>query len=372
MNQKMNRLVALMEAHDLDAVALNPGKSMVYLTGLQFHLMERPTIMIVTRTGDVAVVLPALEQGKLTGEAADFQAYAYEDDPATWPVVIEGAAAGLGLKTGKLGVEPTRLRYLEIQYLRTAFPGMEMVDGGPVLDALRICKDATEIERMRQAAQIAQRALLATLAQVREGMSEKTIANSLIIQLLRMGSDPELPFEPIVALGENCANPHAVPTERALRQGDLLLVDWGASFEGYLSDITRTFTYGSVDEELLRIGEVVLAANRAGRESGAAGMTAGDVDQAARAVIEAAGYGTFFTHRTGHGLGMEAHEQPYIFGGNDLVLEPGMVFTVEPGIYLPGRGGVRIEDDVVVTEDGLTSLTDLPRAVAPLEDFIAA
>jgi Xaa-Pro dipeptidase len=334
--------------------------------------MERPTVLIVTSKGDAAVILPELERGKLAGEAAGFKAFAYGDDPATWPDAFNRAAAGLGLKTGRLGVEPTRLRYLEIQYLQAAFPEMELVDGGPALDALRIRKDEAEVAKMRRAAQIAQEALLATLAKVREGMSERAIANELIVQLLRSGSDPELPFEPIVALGENGANPHAVPTERALRPGDLLLVDWGASFEGYLSDITRTFTYGRVDGELLRIGEIVLAANRAGRESGGAGMAAGEVDRTARAVIDAAGYGTFFTHRTGHGLGMEAHEQPYIFGGNDLILEPGMTFTVEPGIYLPGKGGVRIEDDVVVTEEGLTSLTDLPRAVAPLEDFIAA
>ncbi|MCB2209287.1 Xaa-Pro peptidase family protein [bacterium] len=372
MNKHMDKLVSLMAEHDLDAMALNPGQSLVYLTGLHFHLMERPTILIVTRRGDAAVILPALEQGKLTGSAAEFKAYPYGDDPATWQAVFEMAANDLGLKDGKLGVEPTHLRYLEIQYLQAAFPGMDLVDGSSVLDGLRICKDETELAKMRKAAVIAQEALLATLAQVREGMSEKVIANELIIQLLRAGSDPELPFEPIVALGENSANPHAVPTERALKKGDLLLVDWGAAFEGYLSDITRTFTYGTVDEELHRIGEAVLAANQAGRESGGAGITAGAVDAAARKVIEDAGYGAFFTHRTGHGLGMEAHEQPYIFGENDLVLQSGMTFTVEPGIYLPGRGGVRIEDDVVVTENGLTSLTDLPRAVARLEEFIAA
>ncbi len=372
MNKRMDKLITLMDEQGFDALALNPGPSLIYLSGLHFHLMERPTVLIVTRKGEAAVVLPALEQGKLVGAAADFQAFAYGDDPATWPAAFDRAAAALGLKRGRLGVEPTRLRFLEIQYLRAAFPEMELVDGEPALSALRVCKNEAEVTKMRLAAQIAQSALLRTLAQVREGMSEKAIANELIIQLLRVGSDPELPFEPIVALGENSANPHAVPTERALRSGDLLLVDWGASFEGYLSDITRTFTFGTVDAELTRIGEVVLAANRAGRESGGAGMAAGEVDRAARAEIEAAGYGEAFTHRTGHGLGMEAHEPPYIFSGNDLILQPGMTFTVEPGIYLPGKGGVRIEDDVVVTENGLTSLTDLPRAVAPLEDFSAA
>jgi Xaa-Pro dipeptidase len=240
------------------------------------------------------------------------------------------------------------------------------------LAALRLYKDADEVAKMRKAAQIAQDALLATLKTIRPGMTEKAIASELVVQLFRAGSDPEMPFAPIVALGENSANPHAVPTERELRPGDLLLVDWGASFEGYFSDITRTFTYGEVDPELHKIGEVVLASNRAGLEAGGAGIEAGAVDRAARSVILEAGYGPAFIHRTGHGLGMEAHEAPYIFAENDLILEPGMTFTVEPGIYLPGKGGVRIEDDVVVSQDGLVSLTDMPRAVAPLEDFIEA
>ena len=244
--------------------------------------------------------------------------------------------------------------------------------GAAVFGGLRLLKSADEIARMKQAAVIAQTALLATLRTVSAGMTEKAIANELIIQLLRAGSDPDMPFQPIVATGPNSANPHAVPTDRELQPGDLLLVDWGAGFEGYFSDITRTFTFGEVDPELMKIGTIVRAANEAGRKAGKPGLAAGVVDRAARAVIDEAGYGPYFTHRTGHGLGMEAHEPPYIFAENNLVLAKGMTFTVEPGIYLPGKGGVRIEDDVVVTADGLESLTDLPREVLPIEDFIGA
>lgn len=200
-------------------------------------------------------------------------------------------------------------------------------------------------------------------------MTEKATANELIVQLLRAGSDPHLPFSPIVAFGENSANPHAVPTDRILQAGDLVLIDWGAGFEGYFSDITRTFTFGEVDSELMRVGDIVLEANQAARKAGTPGLDAGVIDRAARSVIEGAGYGEAFIHRTGHGLGMEAHEAPYIFAGNDLILAPGMTFTIEPGIYLTGKGGVRIEDDVVMTEKGLASLTDMPREVLPVEDF---
>lgn len=364
------KLVESMEKHGMVGMVLNPGPSLTYLTGLHFHIMERPTVLIVTCLGVVVMVLPELEKGKLHGEAANFQAFTYGDDPATWPVAFEQAAERLNLMNGKVGVEPTRLRFLELKYLDEALPMVEFVDGSSALAALRIKKDPDEIEKMKQAARIAQEALLETLKTVREGMTEKAIANELIIQLLRAGSDPDLPFPPIVAIGENSANPHAVPTARALKPGDLLLVDWGAGYEGYFSDITRAFTFGEVDPELHEIGEIVLAANLAGSEAGKPGLDVGVVDRAARSVIAGAGYGSAFIHRTGHGLGMEAHEAPYIFDENNQILAPGMTFTVEPGIYLPGKGGIRIEDDVVVTEDGLESLTDLPRAVLPVEDFI--
>lgn len=372
MTDKLAKLQAAMAAQGLDAVAINPGSSLIYLSGLQFHLMERPTLLIVTAAGEAAIVLPELEKGKLTDDAANFHAFTYGDDPATWSAAVSAAAQHLNLPGGKMGVEPTCMRFLELEYLKNAFPGVEFVDGSDVLGTLRLLKNADEIARMKQAAAIAQAALLATLQTLRAGMTEKAIANELIIQLLRAGSDSDMPFQPIVATGPNSANPHAVPTDRKLQPGDLLLVDWGAGFEGYFSDITRTFTFGEVDPELVKIGAVVQAANEAGRKAGKAGLAAGMVDRAARAVIDTAGYGPYFTHRTGHGLGMEAHEPPYIFAENDLVLTEGMTFTVEPGIYLPGRGGVRIEDDVVVTADGLESLTDLPRAVLPIEDFIGA
>ena len=372
MTEKMVKLQAAMAAEGLDAVALNPGSSLIYLSGLHFHLMERPTLLIVTAAGETAIVLPELEKGKLTGEAANFHAFTYGDDPSTWSAAVSATAKHLDLLGGKMGVEPTCLRFLELTYLKNAFPNVDFVDGSSVFSGLRLLKNADAIARMKQAAVIAQTALLATLRTVRAGMTEKAIANELIIQLLRAGSDPDMPFQPIVATGPNSANPHAVPTDRELQPGDLLLVDWGAGFEGYFSDITRTFTFGEVDPELVKIGAVVRAANEAGRKAGKPGLAAGVVDRAARAVIDAAGYGEFFTHRTGHGLGMEAHEPPYIFSENDLTLAEGMTFTVEPGIYLPGRGGVRIEDDVVVTADGLESLTDLPREVSHIEDFIGA
>ena len=367
---RLQKLLCLMEKFGLAGMAFNPGPTMTYLTQLHFHLMERPTVLLVSQAGPSAMVLPALEMGKLATDSDVFKGFTYQDDPATWDIAFEQAGEWLNLRQGTLGVVPTRMRFLELEYLEAALPGLAIVDGQQVIASLRMQKDPDEINKMREAANIAQHALLELLKSIKAGMTEKAIANALIIELLKAGSDPEIPFSPIVAIGGNSANPHAVPTERTLTEGDLLLIDWGASYEGYFSDITRTFTFGEVDPELLHIGEIVLDANRAGRSAGKPGVDAGSVDRGARTVIENAGYGAAFIHRTGHGLGMEAHEAPYIFGENDLILAPGMTFTVEPGIYLPGKGGVRIEDDVVVTETGLESFTDLPRRLLPVEDFL--
>jgi len=367
--KRLTKLLGLMTQHGLAGMAFNPGPTLTYLTGMHFHLMERPTVLLLSQAGSAAMVIPGLEKGKLPPESEVFKAFTYEDDPATWPLAFEQAGKWLHLSGGDIGVEPALLRFLELQYLDSALPGVSLVDGSLAVTGLRMQKEPGEIEAMQTAAAIAQAAIMAMMKNVRAGITEKEIANSLVMALLEAGSDAQLPFPPIVAIGENSANPHAVPSDRQLQPGDLLLVDWGATYQGYYSDITRTFTFGDVDAELLQIGEIVLKANQAGREAGRPGVDAGAVDRAARAVITGAGYGAAFFHRTGHGLGMEAHEPPYIYGENDLILAPGMTFTVEPGIYLPGKGGVRIEDDVAITETGLVSLTDLPREVSPLESL---
>ncbi len=216
---------------------------------------------------------------------------------------------------------------------------------------------------MRRAVKIAQDALEATLPLIKIGMTERELSSELVVQLLKHGSDPALPFSPIVSGGPNGANPHASPTDRKLQAGDLLVVDWGAAYHGYISDLTRTFAVGEVDAECQKIHKIVQEANAAGRAAGKPGVPCANVDIATRDVIERSGYGKYFTHRTGHGIGMEGHEDPYMRGDNMQLLEPGMAYTVEPGIYLPDRNGVRIEDNVVITETGAECLSDMPREI---------
>ena len=371
MGKRIDVLTNQLEQDKLDWVALNPGPSLRYLTGLNFHLMERPVVVLVSSSGQVKLIMPELERAKAANLPFEAEVFLFGDDPADWQALFGRAMADISPKPLRVGVEPTRLRFLELNLLREALPNAEFVDGSAALAGMRMRKSADELRAMRQAALIAQNALINTLTTVKPGQTERQISSELIVQLYREGSEAELPFVPIVSTGPNTANPHASPTDRTLREGEMLLIDWGAGFNGYFSDITRTFFCGEPNDEMKQIADLVEKANAAARLGGRRGMPAGEVDQLARGVIAEGGYGEFFTHRTGHGLGIEAHEPPYIYPGNPLILKPGMVFTIEPGIYLPGKAGVRIEDDVVVEDEGLRSLTDLPREVMRLEDFLA-
>jgi Xaa-Pro dipeptidase len=359
-SQRFSNLINLMAFHNLDAIALNPGFSLRYLTNLDFHLMERPTVLLIRKDGKTAFVLPKLESTRAERSFSKEQLFTYGDNPATWSEAFKSAGNYLQIGKSVVGVESTRLRFLELNFLKTSLPESEIISADEVFANFRIIKEESEIRLMKTAAQIAQKALIDTLHTPVIGKSEKELASLLTINLLKNGSG-ELPFPPIVASGANSADPHATPSDHIVQPGELLLFDWGASYEGYASDITRTFAVGEVDPDFHAIADIVMRANRKGFMAAMPEVTTGSIDDATREVISQAGYGDYFFHRTGHGLGMEGHETPYIFSENSVVLQSGMVFTIEPGIYLSGKGGVRIEDDVVITENGAESLTDLPR-----------
>jgi Xaa-Pro dipeptidase len=360
---RLDKLNASLRTSDLDVVILNPGPTLTYLTGLNFHLMERPVVLFFAKDQDPALVLPELELQKVASLPYKLQVFPYPEKPSEWDDAFRKAAQALSLDGKRIGVEPGQLRLMEFGHVKSGAPEADYPDAGNVLSDLRLKKDQNEIEAMRKAVKIAQSALEATIPSIKIGMTEKELSSELVVQLLRNGSEPEMPFSPIVSGGLNSANPHASPTERKLQAGDLLVIDWGATHDGYISDLTRTFAVGEVDDEYQKIHKIVQESNAAGRAAAKPGAHCADVDIAAREVIEKSGYGKYFTHRTGHGIGMEGHEEPYIRGDNMQILEPGMAFTVEPGIYLPGRNGVRVEDNVVMTETGADVLSDMPREI---------
>ncbi|MFL7838300.1 MAG: M24 family metallopeptidase [Candidatus Promineifilaceae bacterium] len=364
--ERINNLRQQMAAYQLDGVALVPGPNLVYFSGIHAHLSERPIILFIPAVGEPVIVIPTLEAMKARAAGIPEERIFDWSDDVWFQGAFAAVADDLGLSDWKLGVETLYMRVLESQELLSCAPGLEIVSADALITTLRGAKDADEIAAMKQAVAVAEEAMNALLPVIRIGMSEKQIAGLLTQNLLDAGADA-VSFDPIVASGPNSAIPHAVPTDRKIEEGDLLLFDWGALINGYASDLTRTFAIGEIDPQLQEIYEAVRLANEAGKSAVFPGAAAQEVDRAARGVIKEAGYGDFFFHRTGHGLGLEVHEEPSLKEGNSQPLRVGNVFTVEPGIYLEELGGVRIEDDVLVTEEGHQSLTSFPRELISLD-----
>jgi len=364
---RLASLQQLQTANGVSCVALMPGANLHYFTGLAAHLSERPMLAFVPSTGQLAVLLPQLEAPAARHHLPDgARLFTYSDEEGHEQAFHE-VAGELALDGKTIGVEFLAIRALEMRRVEQAAPGCRLHAVEPWLPELRMHKDKGEIDCMRRAVSIAEEAMHALLDEcaIRAGRSELEVASDLKVALLRAGSHSDA-FSPIVVAGPNSASPHSTPSDRLLETGELVVIDWGAVHKGYRSDITRTFVLGTPTPELQRMHDAVLVANQAGRMAVRPGKSAQDIDRAARRSIALAGYGEYFIHRTGHGLGLETHEPPYIVEGNRDLLAQGMTFTVEPGIYLPGVGGVRIEDDVAVTQDGVETLTTLPRDLLSL------
>ena len=345
-----------MQENSLESMAVVPGPNMAYLTGSEFHLSERPVVLLLDQDNST-FILPELESPKISN--LDVESITYDDKDGP-----EGAFRSFASKNHftELGIESRTIRHLELNLLKTTGITSEFVDAIDIFAELRMVKSSEEIECMTQAVKIAENSLESVLDKIKPGVTEKEFASELVIKLFRNGSDSHLPFSPIVASGVNAANPHHFPTDKEFEEGELIIIDWGATCGGYFSDITRTFALGkNIDDKLIKAYEVVKQANKSARLVAKAGVEAGIVDKAARNVIEESGLGEYFTHRTGHGLGLEIHEEPYIKQENKFVLGKGMTFTIEPGVYIPNLGGIRIEDDMYLETAESVSLTTLSR-----------
>lgn len=358
MSERIEKLAAALTANKLAAMAIVPGANLQYLAGLDMHRSERLTVALFPANGQPAMVIPSLEQPRAQAQATvPITFYPWHDSDGPYDA-LRRCLEDLGLHGQRIGVEYALMRVLELR-------GMEQVaeiqaeDGSQIMASLRSVKDAEELAAMREAVKIIEEALQVAISQVRVGMTERELAAIWEQAIVDRGSSPTFPS--IVASGPNSANPHHTNTDRKLQAGDLIVMDGGAFYNGYQSDITRTIALGEPSAEARRIYELVKAANAAGRAASRPGATGAEIDRAARAEIEAGGYGPQFLHRTGHGLGIEGHEAPYIVSTNHEPLSVGATFTIEPGIYVAGVGGVRIEDDVVITADGSESLTTFER-----------
>ncbi|WP_116087488.1 Xaa-Pro peptidase family protein [Tropicimonas sp. IMCC34011] len=342
----------------LGALAFVPGPNFAYLTGVHLHLMERTTLFVLTREGRRLAVMPSLERQKWAAAMPEAETF-YWNDAEGPSNAIAALAKAVGMDV-PLGVEGLRMRAAEYFALRRHWDAEAILDADPALTDLRLLKDAAEISELRRAIRISETAL----AEVHDGgiggRSEVDIAVRLKSVMLDHGATG-FAFDPIVLSGGEAANPHGTPSDRVVRPGEVLLIDFGASFGDMHADITRTVFCEHASDEHARIYEAVLAANAAGKAAARPGNTIGDVDAAASDALSAAGHSELILHKTGHGLGREVHEAPQVARMNGAPQKPGMVFTVEPGLYREGEIGIRIEDDILITDDGYDCLTSYPR-----------
>jgi Xaa-Pro dipeptidase len=358
--ERLEKLHRIMEAAKLDAVALVPGSNLCYLTGAIHHLMERPLILIVPQHGEPVAVMPNLEAETFSVHGFQAKLFQWRDEEG-YDGAIQAALKEANLKGKTLGVEGQRMRFFEGEALRRHEPAMTVVSADKAIAELRLTKDETEIGYMRRAVQISEAALRRTLDEIKIGMTEVQIKNILNAYLLEGGAQG-LAFDSHVLAGENSARPHGVPRDDyTIQAGDPLLFDFGAAYRGYNADITRTFFVREANDHFRQIYQAVKQANEIGRALSKPGVTVDYVDSHVLQSLTDSGFEHLIVHKTGHGLGMDVHEEPYIMRGSQQVLREGMVFTVEPGLYESGAVGVRIEDNVVVRPDGAESLTTFTR-----------
>jgi Xaa-Pro aminopeptidase len=354
--ERLGRARARMEELSVDVLLLSVGADLPYLTGYEATPLERLTMLVVPRDEAATLVVPRLEAPRVEErpEAFALQAWDETDDPVAVVAGLAGAA-----RVAAIG-DQTWARFL--LDLQGALPAVRFRRASEVTGPLRVVKDRGEVESLRAAA----RAVDAIAESMRDrpfgGRREAQVHRALVESMLDAGHS-RANFA-IVASGPNGASPHHEPGDRVIAEGDVVLCDFGGTMQGYCSDITRMFVVGTPHPEVCDAYGVLAEAQEQAVRAATVGTPCEEVDATARRVIGDAGYGDQFIHRTGHGIGAEAHEDPYLVAGNRAPLVPGNAFSVEPGIYVPGRFGLRLEDIVVATPDGPERLNQAPRDLA--------
>jgi Xaa-Pro aminopeptidase len=343
------------QAHPrFDALYVTPGTTLVYFTGIHWWPSERLLALLVPREGQPLLICPAFEESRLrelVRWAMEIRAWQEDENP----YALAGKWFGeRGIRSGQVAIEETT-RYVFFDGLRRAASALEYANGIGVTAGCRAQKSEHELELMRLACVATCDVYRATFASLREGMKQSEVSAMVARGYERMG----LRGDAFVLFGPAAAMPHGTREDRALREGDGVLIDDGTNVEGYQSDVTRTGVYGKPSVKLLRAFEIVRAAQDAALAAAMASQTCGSVDDAARRVVTGAGFGLdykYFPTRVGHGIGMDVHEWPYLVRGNQTILKPGMTFSNEPGIYVPGEYGLRCEDDMVIAASGAAQL----------------
>ncbi|HXV72204.1 MAG TPA: Xaa-Pro peptidase family protein [Acidimicrobiia bacterium] len=352
---RVRRLQDVMDAAGVDVTLLSVGADLPYFTGYEASPSERLTVLVIPASGTPVMFVPELEALRVGAGEYEVRPWSELDDPVALAAGVVGQPRAAAVGDHMWSVFLTRFQK---EWTTASWrPASE------ITTQLRMRKDADEIDLLRRAGHAVDRVMARVPAEVRfSDRTEREVARHLAELTVDEGHD--VAEFTIVASGPNGASPHHHPGERVIHPGDVVVCDYGGRLGGYYSDSTRSFVVAEPSQKQVEVSEVVRAANEAGRAVIEPGISCQEVDRAARRVVDDAGYGGYFIHRTGHGIGLEVHERPYMVEGNETPLEPGMTFSVEPGIYLPGEFGVRIEDIVVCVEEGHESLNASDRSLA--------
>jgi Xaa-Pro aminopeptidase len=345
--ERISRLTDRLGSARLEGVVICPGPNMTYYTGVKAQLLERPFVLLVQSDGPSHLLVPKLEAGPFRESGLDLVLHEWDDNQGP-RAAFEGLFSKIRYTATEWGCEG-RVPFGFLDHLQSR--GMRLRPADDALQSIRSVKEPFELETIRRSAKILAGSYMKIPGFLREGMTERELSRSIVEDALAGGAESVETC--MVQSGPRSADPHSDTSSRQIRRGESVVVDAVSFYEGYAADITRTFSIGGGDATLEETYESVLAAQEKGVLAAAAGVSVGEVDAAARDSLTRDGLGDRFIHRTGHGLGLEVHEAPYIVSGGRETLEAGMVFTVEPGAYLPQRLGVRIEDDLIATSGGV-------------------
>ncbi|MCA0971170.1 Xaa-Pro peptidase family protein [Halobacillus litoralis] len=362
MEQRLKDFSTYLKDNQIDVAFINSPENFFYLTGFSTDPHERLLGLVVFPDKQPVAVLPGMEKGQLKDAGWKHEIVGYADHEDPWALLSEKGVN----QAETVGIEKEVLSYGRSESFTSLFDKVDVADIEPALNEMRVVKDEQEVAIMREAAELADFGVKVGVESLREGVSEMEVLAMIEYELKKKGVS-QMSFSTMVLFGEKSGSPHGNPGDRTLNPGDFVLFDLGVVWKGYTSDITRTFAYKSVSDEQRKIYETVKAALDASLAISKPGTRIGDLDQTARDLITEAGYGDLFPHRIGHGLGINVHEFPSMSHLNDGVLKEGMTYTLEPGIYDPEIGGVRLEDDVLVTEDGYETLTKTPKELRIVE-----
>jgi Xaa-Pro aminopeptidase len=345
----MDKLCSIMMEKEIDALMMGPSTDLKFLLGYSPLPDERFQSFVLLKENDFFYISPQLTAEEIEEKIdSELKMYTWGDHEGFVGKTVKALkehnleSKTIGINNGILGIN-----FIDI---KNNFDG-NFINGHKVLEELRIIKDKNEISLMRKAAELADIVIERTIEFIKPGVTEKDIKEKIEEYFLEEGADG-LSFTPIVASGKNNSKPHYAEDSRVIQEKDIIILDLGCKYKGLCSDMSRTVFVGGVTEEERKVYEIIRESNEAGEKAAQIGVTSEEVDNAAREVIKKAGYGDYFINRTGHGIGYSVHEAPDIVGGSKVKLKPGMAFSIEPGIYIPNKFGMRIEDIVVMTEDG--------------------